>query len=139
MKDISVTGILESALYVRDLTASLAFYRQLFGFEVLFGDDRLQALSVAGRQVLLLFRQGASLKETPLPGGFIPPHDGQGPVHLAFSIPQNELEDWVARLALLDIPLLSRVTFNDGESLYFRDPDDHLLELATPGIWKGLR
>jgi len=22
-----------------------------------------------------------------------------------------------------------------GESLYFRDPDDHLVELATPGIW----
>jgi catechol 2,3-dioxygenase-like lactoylglutathione lyase family enzyme len=22
-----------------------------------------------------------------------------------------------------------------GTSLYFRDPDGHLLELATPGIW----
>ena len=23
-----------------------------------------------------------------------------------------------------------------GRSLYFRDPDGHLLELATPGVWE---
>jgi hypothetical protein len=22
-----------------------------------------------------------------------------------------------------------------GTSLYFRDPDDHFVELATPGLW----
>jgi catechol 2,3-dioxygenase-like lactoylglutathione lyase family enzyme len=22
-----------------------------------------------------------------------------------------------------------------GESIYFRDPDGHLVELATPGLW----
>jgi catechol 2,3-dioxygenase-like lactoylglutathione lyase family enzyme len=24
-----------------------------------------------------------------------------------------------------------------GTSVYFRDPDDHLLEIATPGLWRG--
>ena len=24
-----------------------------------------------------------------------------------------------------------------GVSVYFRDPDGHLLELATPGLWEG--
>ena len=24
---------------------------------------------------------------------------------------------------------------NTAESIYFRDPDAHLLELVTPGIW----
>ncbi|MGP3713596.1 VOC family protein [Brucella sp. RRSP16] len=23
-----------------------------------------------------------------------------------------------------------------GTSIYFRDPDDHLIELGTPGIWR---
>jgi catechol 2,3-dioxygenase-like lactoylglutathione lyase family enzyme len=24
-----------------------------------------------------------------------------------------------------------------GVGVYFRDPDDHLLEIATPGLWEG--
>ncbi|MDF2970539.1 MAG: glyoxalase, partial [Microvirga sp.] len=34
------------------------------------------------------------------------------------------------------IPIESRVTWpRGGTSLYFRDPDGHVLELATPGLW----
>nr|WP_237705563.1 hypothetical protein [Chthoniobacter flavus] len=30
----------------------------------------------------------------------------------------------------------SRVTWErGGESIYFRDPDGHLLEMLTPGVW----
>jgi len=35
------------------------------------------------------------------------------------------------------IRIESKVTWPaGGQSLYFRDPDNHLVELATPGIWE---
>ncbi|HEX5778765.1 MAG TPA: glyoxalase, partial [Xanthobacteraceae bacterium] len=34
------------------------------------------------------------------------------------------------------IELESRVDWpRGGKSIYFRDPDGHLLEFATPGLW----
>jgi catechol 2,3-dioxygenase-like lactoylglutathione lyase family enzyme len=34
------------------------------------------------------------------------------------------------------VEIISRMSWpRGGESLYFRDPDNHVLELATPGIW----
>ncbi|MCH7549240.1 MAG: VOC family protein, partial [Candidatus Krumholzibacteriota bacterium] len=48
-------GVLETALYVDDLERSVAFYKQLFVFELLFRSDRAVGFNVEGRQVLLLF------------------------------------------------------------------------------------
>ena len=43
---------------------------------------------------------------------------------------------WEARLTELRIAVESRVTWErGGVSLYFRDPDGRLVELATPGLW----
>ena len=131
-----VTGILESALYVGSLDRSREFYRSLFGFEELFRDDRLCALAVAGRQVLLLFLRGASEHDNTVPGGVIPPHGGEGRLHVAFAIPAEQLESWEHRLADHDIVVQGRVEApRGGTSLYFRDPDGHLVEIATPGLW----
>ena len=55
-----INGILESALYFEDLEKATAFYTDLFDFEILIRTDRLVALNVAGKQVLLLFQKDAS-------------------------------------------------------------------------------
>lgn len=134
-----INGILESALYFEDLENATAFYTDLFDFEILIRTERLVALNVAGKQVLLLFQKEASLNEIVLPGGgIIPPHDGGGPVHLAFSIDMDAQDFWKNRLADKNIEVESLVQFNEGHSIYFRDTDNHLIELATPGIWKGI-
>jgi catechol 2,3-dioxygenase-like lactoylglutathione lyase family enzyme len=133
---MTVTGILETALHVADLDAAIAFYRRLFGFEVMAQDHRFCALNVAGRDVLLLFKQGASTEPMPVPGGVIPPHDSQGRLHIAFSVPAADLSAWEKRLANQGVVVESTVDWPEGgRSLYFRDLDQHLLELATPGIW----
>jgi catechol 2,3-dioxygenase-like lactoylglutathione lyase family enzyme len=132
----SITGILESSLYVSDVMRAANFYEQLFGFERMFMDDRLCALSVSGKQLLLLFKRGASLEEIALPGGTLPPHDGSGQLHVAFSCSAEELPAWEEQLAAHDVPVESRIRWpRGGSSIYFRDPDENLVELATPGIW----
>jgi catechol 2,3-dioxygenase-like lactoylglutathione lyase family enzyme len=71
-----------------------------------------------------------------LPGGVIPPHGGSGQLHFAFAIPAEDLPAWEHRLREAGVEIESRVKWSrGGESLYFRDPDGHLVELATSGIW----
>jgi catechol 2,3-dioxygenase-like lactoylglutathione lyase family enzyme len=131
-----ISGILETALYVGDVAGSADFYRSLFGFEVMVQDKRFCALGVVGKQVLLLFRRESSLEPMTVPGGVIPSHDGAGRLHFAFSIPADALPAWEERLWAHNVPIESRVAWpRGGHSVYFRDPDFHLVELVTPGCW----
>lgn len=132
-----VGGVLETSLYVDDLTGAVAFYRDLFGFPPFFHDARMAALEIPGGQVLLLFQRGATLEPAPGPGGgFIPPHHGEGSLHLCFAIPFGELAAWEAHLSARGVAVESRLRWaRGGTSLYFRDPEGNSLEVATPGLW----
>jgi catechol 2,3-dioxygenase-like lactoylglutathione lyase family enzyme len=133
----TVHGILETALYVADVQKSAAFYRRVFGFQPLLESDRLIALDVAGRSVLLLFKGGATEQPFTTPGGIIPGHSGTGTTHFAFAIAADDVEPWKRQLEAAGVPLESVVTWPGGAvSLYFRDPDQHLAELITPGFWR---
>ena len=133
-----VNRILETSLYVSDLDRSQAFYERVFGFAVMLRDHRMCALAVPGREALLLFKLGASVAPSQLPFGTIPPHDGQGRQHLCFSIDLADLEAWSTHLERSGVAIESRVRWpNGGSSLYFRDPDDHSIEVGTPGLWRN--
>jgi catechol 2,3-dioxygenase-like lactoylglutathione lyase family enzyme len=132
----SIDRVLETALYVDDLDRAAAFYADVLGLAALHADERLRAFAVGGRSVLLLFRRGASLETARLPGGTIPPHDGSGPLHVAFAVAADELAAWEERLRERGVAIEGRTDWpRGGRSIYFRDPDGHLLELATPGLW----
>jgi catechol 2,3-dioxygenase-like lactoylglutathione lyase family enzyme len=131
-------GVPETALYVDAFERACPFYEQVLGLNSIYRDQRLCAYDVGTRGVLLLFLRGHSLETVHLRGGTIPPHDGSGPVHIAFSIAANELAAWEAELADAGVAVEGRTKWpRGGESIYFRDPDGHLLELATPGLWPG--
>lgn len=113
-----------------DVPRSIEFYERVFGFRVIsdFG-GRGCAMEAGPRQVLLLFLKGASRD-------IQSPHDGDGELHLAFAIAASELGPWEAWLAENGIAIEEKRTWErGGQSVYFRDPDRHLLELVTPGIW----
>lgn len=131
-----VSHLLETALYVADLARSKAFYQRIFGFPLLLQDHRMCALQVPGSGVLLLFTHDGSKQPSHTPGGTIPPHGGEGELHLCFAIPLASLDDWSRHLETEGVPLESRVRQHyGGISLYFRDPDGHSVEVATPGLW----
>ena len=131
-----VAAMLESSLYVASLDRSRDFYARLFGFPLYLQDDRMVALGVPGRGVLLLFARGGSAQGSATPAGHIPGHDAAGRQHLAFAIPADALAEWEAHLGHHSIAIESRITWpRGGTSLYFRDPDAHSVEVATPGLW----
>ena len=131
-----LTGVLETSLYVEDLERSIRFYQEVMQFQKLVSDQRFCALQAGQREVLLLFRKGASTQPSVIAGGTIPPHDGSGQMHLAFAMSAQELEPWERWLEQHQVVIESKVQWErGGRSIYFRDPDGHLLEFVTPGCW----
>ncbi len=131
-----LAGVLETALYVDDMSLARRFYEDALGLVPMFADARLTAYPVGPRSALLLFLRGATAEVVHLPGGAIPGHAGEGPLHCALAIAAADLADWEARLIATGIPIEARMVWPRGStSVYFRDPDGHLLELATPGLW----
>jgi catechol 2,3-dioxygenase-like lactoylglutathione lyase family enzyme len=128
-----VNGILETSLYVEHPAQSVEFYRRVFGFEPIDTDEkegitdetRLCAMRAGDRSVLLLFKKGAT-RDT----------NATGAIHVAFGISRSQVSAWEAWLLQQGITIELRKTWKyGGEALYFRDPDGHLLEVVTPGVW----
>lgn len=80
----TLQGILETALYVKNVQTSADFYRRHFHFETLLESERLIALGVAGRDVLLLFKEGATKGDLETSGGIIPGHAGRADAFCVF-------------------------------------------------------
>ncbi|AHG43449.1 glyoxalase [Pseudomonas syringae CC1557] len=128
--------IIETALYVEDLAKAASFYQQVLELDIMFESPTLVAFNVGGSNTLLLFKRGASLGTQYLSDGEIPPHDGQGRIHVCFAIDADQMQPWTDRLAQANVAIEGRTNWpRGGSSIYFRDPDEHLLELLTPGCW----
>ncbi len=131
-----IQGVIETCLYVADLGYAIDFYERILLLRRLVADDRMAALAVADRQLLLLFRKGATPRPIPTSGGVIPAGHGDSPVHLGLAIDRRDLAASETWLEGSGVSIESRVEWpRGGWSLYFRDPDRNLVELLTPGVW----
>ena len=129
------SAILETCLDVTDLPRSRELYAGLFGYSVMQSDDRFCAFSVGGRQVLLLFVRGTDPEDNAaLRNNSTARY--KRPSARWLQHPSESLPAWRGRLAERGISIESSFAWpTGGTSVYFRDPDGHLLELLTPGVW----
>jgi len=128
--------LLETALYVDDIARAGRFYEETLALSPIFHDERLIAFDCGPGSVLLLFQRGSTGETLHLPGGEIPPHEGMGRLHFAFAVAKDDLAAWEAKLAEAGVSIEGRMEWpRGGTSLYFRDPDANLVEMATPGLW----
>jgi catechol 2,3-dioxygenase-like lactoylglutathione lyase family enzyme len=135
----TIHGVLETCLYVADMARSRLFYETVLGLRAMVVQPRMVAYDLAPGSVLLLFVRGETLMPIAVPGkGTIPPHDGSGPLHLALAISPDDYDPWQQHLEAGGIEIEGEMQWSrHGRSLYFRDPDGHLVELATPGLWEN--
>ena len=89
--------------------------------------------------MLLLFLHHGTLEPVDTGHGIIPPFDGMGRLHMAFACSHEVLPEWETNLKIHGVVIEGRTTWKrGGTSVYFRDPDGNLLQLATtPGLWPG--
>lgn len=131
------SAILESALYVTDLVAAEAFYREVIGLEKIAGVDGRHVFFRCGQGVLLLFNAEATRHQPPpdakLP---VPGHGTVGEGHLCFSATAGEIEAWRTALTRRGIEIEADFQWpSGGRSIYFRDPSGNSIEFAEPKIW----
>lgn len=125
---IHVTGLDHLVLTVNDIQASLDFYHGLLGLEIItFGDNR---------KALRLGQQKINLHQA---GQLHPPvarHPTPGSADLCLLI-QTPLADVINELHLRGLAIVEGPVERTGAhgpllSLYLRDPDHNLVELANP-------
>ena len=133
-------GVLEIALYARDLLAAEQFYRDVVGLQVIASQPGRHVFFRCGQTVLLVFNPMETANETVLVSGkAIPKHGAQGAGHIAFSVEPSALPTWRERLQQAGVPIETEIAWpQGGHSLYFRDPAGNSVELATSSIWPQL-
>jgi len=140
----TLNGLVETALFVEDVGRASDFYETVLGLSKVKASDTGCVFRTGNQRYLLIVSRKAA--QTPnratswrcLATRRSSQHDGRGPGHIAFGIRKDALDFWRARLAKHDVDLLSEISWESGaRSLYFRDPNGHMIELATPGIWEA--
>ncbi len=133
-------GVLEAALYARDLLAAEQFYRDVLGLRVIASQPGRHIFFRCGRTVLLVFNPTETASATVLvSGNAIPKHGAQGAGHIAFSVEPSVLPAWRERLRQVSVPIETEIAWpQGGHSLYIRDPAGNSVELATSSIWPHL-
>ena len=126
---VNIDRIDHVVMTVRDIDSTCAFYARVLGMRVVTFAEGRKALAF-GRQKINLHRAGREFEPKaaqPTPGS----------VDLCL-IATQPLADVVAHLrgcgvAIIEGPVAKTGAIGPIQSVYFRDPDDNLIEVSTYG------
>ncbi|WP_038686457.1 VOC family protein [Rhizobium etli] len=129
-------GMLETALYARDLDAAEVFYEDVLGLEKITRASNRHVFFRCGPGVLLIFNPEETVKP-PAPNALqVPPHGTSGQGHACFRVAGRNIDAMAERLKAAGVAIESEVHWpNGGRSIYFRDPAGNSLECAEAKIW----
>ncbi|BGP36347.1 hypothetical protein JCM10450v2_000246 [Rhodotorula kratochvilovae] len=138
-----ITHVLELCLYARHLPTSVAFYSQTLRLGTPYLDTPRMAGFSLGSTTVLLFQRGATADDSVMPHGrgLIPGHGPAGDetmkTHFALAVERaDEVEQWEKEFREGGVEVLGKVEWpKGGRSVYFADPDGHVGEIASRGIW----
>ena len=125
--ELQIRGLGPITLSVPDLKPTEAILTNVMNMTKAreFGNTSVFKMNGTGPVSELLVRVDAGLP---------PAHQGAGAVHhVAFNIPSADYNAWASRLRELRIPNSGPVDRFWFKSLYFREPNDVLFEIATDG------
>jgi catechol 2,3-dioxygenase-like lactoylglutathione lyase family enzyme len=129
-------AILESAVYVADLTAARGFYGDILGLPLLGEVAGRHLFFRVGAGILLVFNPDATEVPSGNPVLPIPIHGARGPGHVCFAASRAEIAAWRARLTGAGVEIEAEFDWPNGaRSLYVRDPGGNSVEFAEPGLW----
>ena len=128
---MKVSGILETVIYTDQLKACEEFYTAILGLKFVSREENKFVFLQCRHRMLLIFNPQATATQTHLPK-----HGAHGPQHVAFAVPGAELDQWHKVLIDHGVIIEQDMQWENGSrSLYFRDPADNSVELASPIIW----
>jgi lactoylglutathione lyase len=120
-----MTSVNHVGLFVKDLAASMEFYKDFFGFTLVreFGSSgaKIALIDIGGGQVELIQR--------PEPKNVSPNCDWG---HIAFQVP--DFEEKLTKIESLGLEKRIVTTPNGDRLCFFADPDGHTLELMEEGL-----
>ena len=117
---MTIKGINHITFAVANLEDSLIFYTQVLGAKLLIKGTKTVYMDLGGIWLALNLEPGR-------------PKVQESYTHIAFSVAEADLVHYQQRLEINGAELRKdrRRHPDEGQSLYFRDPDGHLLELHT--------
>jgi catechol 2,3-dioxygenase-like lactoylglutathione lyase family enzyme len=122
---LNTHGIDHINLQVNDLNVSIAFWKALFGFEVLEAIPDENGAIIGNKSALLALYQNNTLDNV----------EKRGFSHVCFHVP--DFDQAIQLCNELDIPIRYGGVINwpDSKSLYISDPNGYEIELTS--VWGG--
>jgi len=129
-----IERVYETVVYAEEIQATALFYENALGLRLIDEPDELLAsFRLPDGGVLLVFDPHLASQ----PGRPIPSHGTTGAGHVAFVVSSGSLDDWTERLGEHGIEVEKAVDWEDGRSLYLRDPAGNSVELVDGDIWRA--